>query len=251
MLALTTGATAGYALLRPRSVVSTVALPPVTSFPPVPQDAVLPAQARVPRRCTRSPSGHRGSCAGAACDHRDGPRRRGPRRHRDAAPGSCAVRDVARVPTAHPGFTAREGNSAYCPPSVPHSPASPPGSRAAYQRTPTATAATRGQHNAATTAAPAAAAAAQRASGDHPSRRPAGHNHAAHHRATRPRARHHPSTRPDMTPPANEPAAHATMFHFVKQPRYYAAVDEVREPQADSRTPSARTGKRHSERTPT
>ena len=29
----------------------------------------------------------------------------------------------------------------------------------------------------------------------------------------------------------NAPAAHATMFHFVKQPRYYAAVDEIREAQ--------------------
>jgi hypothetical protein len=26
---------------------------------------------------------------------------------------------------------------------------------------------------------------------------------------------------------------HSTFFHFVKQPRYFAAVDEVREPQTD------------------
>ena len=42
-LALTTGTAIGWALLRPRSVVSTVTLPPVTAAPVVPQGAVLPA----------------------------------------------------------------------------------------------------------------------------------------------------------------------------------------------------------------
>ena len=233
MLALTTGATAGYALLRPRSVVSTVALPPVTSFPPVPQDVVLPPPARALVRPAvfPVPATTSGSCAGAACDRHDGPRRRGPQPCRRGVFGPCAVRGGARVPAARPGFTAREAQRP-CPQRPLPS-----------QRPPQPRTAPRGvtRHPACPRRSRARQRPAQRRPPPPPPppvthpvtiprhRRPARirrPSHVAvpprHNRADLARARHHPSPGPDM----NEPAAHATMFHFVKQPRYYASVDD-------------------------
>ena len=177
MLALTTGATAGYALLRPRSVVSTVALPPVTSFPPVPQDVVLPPPARAlvrpavfpvpattrgpvlvrPVIVTTVPAAGRSRVAGAS-----------------SGPAPSGAGRVSPPPAQGSPPARATPSSAHCPPSVPHSPAQPPGESPATQRAPGGHERASGQHNAAAPATTAATtAAAQRASGDHPSRRPA------------------------------------------------------------------------------
>ena len=216
-LALTTGTAIGWALLRPRAVISTVPLPPVTLTPSPPViGALLPAQSRpglvlvpptIPARVAQTAPG---TPAGTRSTP---PRTRTtapvtPSGTRKSTPGGARSTPTAPVPgpvsVAQPGENHAAGDAAstipghfHHPASVTTGPGNEPGS------TP--------QH-------------------------PASHPHGTRFRATSHPPSDHPShhasvrggqpgTRTDM----NEPAAHATMFHFVKQPRYYAAVDEIRE----------------------
>ena len=55
-------------------------------------------------------------------------------------------------------------------------------------------------------------------------------DHPGRHASVRGGQPRHPGRHEHHATAHERAAAHATMFHFVKQPRYYAAVDDIREP---------------------